>query len=206
MSLSKLRSEDNVDFVGYVCDDMPPSKLPTLRQVLAFFFCKVRRNHSVRSAAQDAIRVTEELWDKTKIPRVQTCLAIKRLEKVYQEWRSLKRHTHDRPVSTKSASKEAVFVDKLDKLFDLSLKGCEELLDSMIAKCATQKEKEMYRDEKLFLADQRGPRLAFIGGLDITQLQKDRERAAKEERKICRLLEQEKRRQRDAVKREQFGN
>ncbi len=42
----------------------------------------------------------------------------------------------------------------------------------------------MYEEERLFFADQCGPRIGFIGNVDVEQLQKERARRDREERKI----------------------
>jgi hypothetical protein len=165
--LSKLRSLAAVEIVGNTCDHLPPSKLPTLRQVLALFFCHLEMNHSVRDSARACVAQVLELWKKTKVPVQREDKAIENIEKYYKEWRGLTRHMKDRPPTDKGTSRRDEFEATLDNLFDISLKGANKMLCDARDRSYGEQERKMYEEEILFLEDQRGPRLGFIANIDI---------------------------------------
>jgi len=137
----------------------------------------MRALHSVHESAKETVRKVAEVWDKTKIPRVHEVRCVQRLEKVYNEWRNIRKHEKDSPSEKRTMRKEA-FKETLDKVFDLSKQNAIDLMEKK--KAATNpKEKLVWEEEIAFFKDQSGPRLAIIGEVDA----KDRRRVADEVKK-----------------------
>ncbi|KAK3916083.1 Spectrin alpha chain, non-erythrocytic 1 [Frankliniella fusca] len=189
MALPKhTRSASVVDIIGNASPDLPPSKLPTVRQVLSVFFHELHSCNNVRDAARGTFNNVKALWSKTHVPRINDDKAIIKIESLYKEWRGIRRHQDDRLLMKKAEARRAAFEEGLDKLFDVSKKDADFILQYMESRASSEGDKKMYQEERLFFADQCGPRIGFNGNVDVEQLQKERARRDKEERKIRRLL------------------
>jgi hypothetical protein len=140
-----------------------------------------------------------EVWKTTKVPCVQQIRAIEKVESLYKEYRAMFKNTPKNPALTPH------FSEKLDKLFDISKKDAVTVLDLNIQRAKTPAEKKGWEEEKLFLLDQQGPRLGFIGGIDREMRRKDLEQQEAEKRKIKRLLEEDARRKKEEERRRAAG-
>ncbi|KAK3928606.1 Aconitate hydratase, mitochondrial [Frankliniella fusca] len=145
---------------------MPPSKLPTVRQVLSVFFYELHSCNNVRDAARGTFNNVKALWSKTHVPRINDDKAIIKIESLYKEWRGIRRHQDDRPLTKKAEARRAAFEEGLDKLFDVSKKDADFILQYMESRASSEGDKKMYQEERLFFADQCGPRIGTSGAAE----------------------------------------
>ena len=212
---SKLRKASWIELVGFDSEELScSSQLPTTRDVLCVFSCHMKMCHDVRQGAREAVRRVAEIWNTTKVPRVQDIRAIEKVERVYNDWRALfkneKPSTNEEELSEQASTSDVLtpkqtFESKLDKLFDISKKSSLDELQAMIRASKTDSEREAWEEEKLFFLDQLGPRLMKIGGIDVKMRRADRKRAETEKRSVQRLLESEKRKQKELERRKCSG-
>jgi len=185
--MSRLRKESVIDLIGAESDDISGSKLPTVRQLLCVLFHRLKVDHDLRMAARFAVSKVTSFWNRTKIPRIQDIRAIEKTEALYKEYRSLyKWNSETSKVSATLIAKKKCFEDKLDKLFDISKKSAEGELTKKMTEATSEAGKNAWKEELLFLVDQRGPRISTIAGVDAKMKSYDRWKLEAEERSRIR--------------------
>jgi hypothetical protein len=186
----KLRSASDIQFVGVESDKIPASRLPTVREVLCYFFHLNRHGTlSRRDAARITIREVTKLWVKTKIPLAQEIKAIEKLEKFYEDWRKVNKDAARHVKGNQAAANKVMeFSAKLDSLFDLSVKDAIIKMEISASRTKNQALKEALLEDIEFLRDQRGLRLYTIGGVDLRVKMKEKEEARRKEAAEQRTL------------------
>lgn len=120
VSSSSTRSQTQVYLLGSTLTELNGSKLPSIRMALGLFLHNhIEKRQTVRQASTSTIREIATFWDKARIPtrKVQNCQT--KLEKLFEEWRLLKKNKGRQTVGQQS--REAEFLCKLDDLFDIAL-------------------------------------------------------------------------------------
>lgn len=199
VTMVKLRGDSYIAYVGDEADRFPCTKLPTIRQVLCYFFKQNRCMSSRRAAAAKTIREVQVLWNTTSIPQIQDYNAITKLEKLYLEWVGVTKNPA-RKKNDIEINKVMNFTGKLDNLFDLSLSNAEEIMRSCEVGAKSEKEKEMWREEIGFFLDQKHLRVSSIGGIDAVQKRKETLEREKQARKRERELKAQQRAEAHAKK------
>lgn len=205
MALSKTRNSKYIPLVGNEEDHLSLSQLPLTREVLCFFFHLMRGKHDVRGAAVITIKEVIKRWNTTKVPQIKVSHATDKLVALYQDWRAIHKNLGYPNETDQAKKKKSDFQNKLDKLFDISLKNAEAFLEEMAKKAKDEKERKAWEEEKLFLLDQRSCRVGKIGGIDANMMAKEQKQLQREEKKLQDLLKMERRRMRDAEKRQRQG-
>lgn len=99
-------------------------------------------------------------WNKAGIPIKQEYHCVEKLEKIYNEWRGICKHSSRQ--SEKQNKKEEEFVKKVNQLFDIAHSNAMNM---------------MPKDGQTFLANQRSEkREGGLAGVDIKAMQKEKRR------------------------------
>lgn len=175
-SKKQLRSDDDKIFLVGKCEsEILGAKLPSMKQVLQLFFHKTRmENISAKDSMKYTIGAALQFWEKAKIPTLAEKNCIKKLEKLYEEWKSLQKNKNS-PYG-KHRRNEKEFSEKIENyIFDIA---APDALETM-----------KIQEDRDFLLLQRQPgRPESMSGIDITL-------ARKEERKAIRLEGEKKRKE-----------
>jgi len=143
------------------------SKLPSNCQVLRGLFYNMRQvKLNNREAARLTIKEVLIFWEKAKIPTKHEKDCIKKLERLYEEWRKLQKNAA-RSASTTQKQKIEDFKSTFDDLFDVAHQ------DALIN--TTQEDRQF-----LLLQREKG-RPGCIGGVDMkdVKLEQRKERRRK---------------------------
>lgn len=208
MALSKLRSASYIEGVGLETEDFS-NQLPTVRDVLCVFFYELRGKHVVRNAARHTMKKVAVLWDTTTIPRIQEIRGIEKIEATYHTLRGINRHKNDRRLTEAGVERKRAFECELNSLFDLAKSDAIQEMQQQAMAVKTDTEKFALEEDILFLEDQRGPRLRYVGDTDkklkahvIDKCRKENEREEKLKRRREAAL---KEKQRLEAEKQKFG-
>ncbi|XP_050545363.1 uncharacterized protein LOC126907801 isoform X2 [Daktulosphaira vitifoliae] len=117
MSLKVLRT--NIYLIGNYSHEITGSKLPSNLQVLKTLFFNLRVvKLNVRQSALLVLREVMIFWDKARIPTMLERNCVEKIERLYEEWRLLQKHTGRITVSHKE--KVDAFTLKFNNLFDIA--------------------------------------------------------------------------------------
>lgn len=115
----KLRSYSKVYILGHCEHQIVGSKLPSNRQVLSVFLFNMREvKLPQKASAQLVIEEATIFWEKARIPISVKWYCIKKLDDLYETYRSLQKSS-TKP-SEIQIQKEQEFIDSLDDLFDIA--------------------------------------------------------------------------------------
>lgn len=163
MALKKqLRSGDDlVLFIGKCKNEILGAKLPSVKQVLQFFFYKMRmENYSLKSSAKLTIAVVSDFWKRANIPIMSEQNSIKALERIYEKWRNLQKNAKSK--YEKHRKNEEEFVDHIENyIFDIATSDA-------LAVMKIQQDKDF-----LVLQRQRG-RPGSMSGVDVKMVEKQK--------------------------------
>lgn len=113
------RQRDKIYLIGYMSHQITGCKLPSNGQVLRSLFYNMRQvKKTLAEAALLTVKEVLLFWDKGKIPTRQSNHCVKKLEKLYDEWRKLQKNAN-RPSASQNKKEEA-FKSALDDLFDVA--------------------------------------------------------------------------------------
>jgi hypothetical protein len=132
--------------------DLPKNVLPTFGNVGQYFY-SLRRQLSKNEAIDRVCTEVEQLWDKASIPTIATKSIEVKITRFINKGIALNR--------SKSTNRDTFSFD-LPKLFDIACCHCADYPNP----CTCPRTLKFDVEERLFLADQRGPREMFIGGED----------------------------------------
>lgn len=117
MTSSRIRN--NVYLLGNECSQITGSKLPSIKQTLLVFFYNLRVvKLNIRESARLAVREVVIFWEKARIPVQDIQHCISKLEKLYNEWRTVQKNTTKRTET--QIRKEEEFTSKSNNLFDIA--------------------------------------------------------------------------------------
>lgn len=129
-------------------------KLPSKRQVLSTLFFNMRTvKLSFKESAKLVIREVDIFWEKARIPTKLERNALRNLETLYEDWRSMQK------ISSKgtdhSRSKLAEFASTLDDLFDIAHQDALETMTIEEDKEFLQKQRQKGRQGCMIGIDMR---------------------------------------------------
>ena len=114
------RSKTKLYLLGEPVTVLTGSKLPSLRMTLGLFLHHhIELKQTIRKSSAVTITEIAKFWLKARLPIKDHQHCQTKLEKVFDEWKLLKKNK-GRTNSTTQLSKEADFVSKLDDLFDVA--------------------------------------------------------------------------------------
>ena len=157
-----LRNDTNIIFVGQPAADITGSQLPTNSQVLKYFFwLKFNTKWSPHDElAYKVLAKVLEFWNQAQLPTMWNENAKKKVMNLWQKWKTLQKHSSRNSETEEKKRKE--FQLQLDGLFDIAAPNAED----QIMQDKLRKLEDRKTDVK-FLADQRGPRIGIMEGIDM---------------------------------------
>jgi len=140
------------DFLLSTVETIEGSKLPSGEQVLGLFLHRHRfLKDDIRTAATYTIEKVEEFWVCGNIPVKHRQDSIKKLEKLFDIWKGLKKNNGCR--TEKQQSNEVIFSAKIAELFDIAHGNALDHIDN--------------EEDKAFLLSQRKRgRPGYMGSVD----------------------------------------
>lgn len=175
------RSSGNVWLIGPTSEELVHYQLPTSRQVLSHFFylstLKAGGATTSRDIIKSVVKKLEETWEKANIPKIKTVSIFERLEALHEKWKDLQKnastggHWYPQPKnpSPKQVQRENMFIEKLDKLFDIAQPNVTDIIE--------------IEDDIKFILDQRAERKEFIGSVDSKLAFTEKKQAERESEK-----------------------
>lgn len=110
--------EQKVYLVGDIKEELKGNKLPSIGECLSVLFFNIRAvKLSVQDSASLVIDECLVFWKKACIPTHDHARCVKKLRRVYDDWRNLDKSKLRKRCLTNA---ENMFIQNLDKLFDIA--------------------------------------------------------------------------------------
>ena len=162
---------EKVFLLEHFVEEINGAKLPSNRQVLGhFLFLHQKKALQIRDSSRVTVERVVEIWMKASIPIRDKQNCITKLEKLFYQWKLIKKNKNRRTET--QIKKEKEFVDCLENLFDISH---EKSLDMM-----------KNETDKMFLLAQRQPgRKGAMTSVDkVTQAQVKKKLYRQQQQKV----------------------
>lgn len=142
---------ENIFLIGDTNSQIDGNQLPSNLQVLQFLFHNLRvLKHNLHDSKQLVYDRLITFWQRVKIPIQQKSRCIAKIDRLYNEWRSLQKSSSIRGIT--QINKEEGFSSNLQNLFDIAHHDALTMIDDKIKK---------------FLLNQRKPcRVGFIDEIE----------------------------------------
>ena len=115
----ETHTQTQIYLLGSTVTGLVGPKLPPNRQALGLFLhLHVTEKLTIRNAASEVIVEVKKFWERARIPVRDSQHCIIKLEKLFNEWKVLKKH-ENRETSL-HRQQEAEFVENLENLFDIA--------------------------------------------------------------------------------------
>lgn len=169
----RVRDKSRIYLIGHSSHQITGSKLPSNQQVLKTLFYNLREvGLPFNEAANLTLQEVLVFWEKARIPCQLRKNAVRKVEKLYNEWKVLQKSSNRK--TKRQEEKNIAFTSKLLDLFDVAA-------EDAISKMNNQ-------DDIQFLTLQRKKgRPGHMGGVDLKT-------AYIEERRETRKIKAEERR------------
>ncbi|KAG7164901.1 hypothetical protein Hamer_G017308 [Homarus americanus] len=177
---STTRSATEIYLVGQPASSVRGSKLPTMRQVLKFFFHTVNESGDRQETFKETVRNVLTFWNLARIKTISERGCREKLTKLWEHWRSLQK-SRDRAAKDKVEN----FKSQLDLLWDIGAPDAVEDIEKNRLLTPADKQQDI-----AFYQDQRGERKAFMSGNDkifAAKKRKQEERVEKQRSKQGRF-------------------
>ncbi|KAG7158405.1 hypothetical protein Hamer_G027380 [Homarus americanus] len=177
---STTRSATEIYLVGQPASSIRGSKLPTMRQVLKFFFHTVNESSDRQETIKETVRNVLTFWNLARIKTISERGCREKLTRLWEHWRSLQK-SRDRAAKDKVEN----FKSQLDLLWDIGAPDAVEDIEKNRLLTPADKQQDI-----AFYQDQRGERKAFMGGNDkifAAKKRKQEERVEKQRSKQGRF-------------------
>ncbi|KAG7162007.1 hypothetical protein Hamer_G026772 [Homarus americanus] len=177
---STTRSATEIYLVGQPASSIRGSKLPTMRQVLKFFFHTVNESGDRQETFKETVRNVLTFWNLARIKTISERGCREKLTRLWEHWRSLQKR-RDRAAKDKVEN----FKSQLDLLWDIGAPDAVEDIEKNRLLTPADKQQDI-----AFYQDQRGERKAFMGGNDkifAAKKRKQEERVEKQRSKQGRF-------------------
>lgn len=147
--------KNSIYLIGEMKENFAGKKLPTGKEVMSVFFYEhTVLKKVIKESSKNTITKLSEIWYAAEIPTCGLQYAASKVTKMFKSWKSIQKNCKQ-TMSAAQKIKENIFLENLNKLFDISKKNVEELLDD---------------DKKLFFLSQKSPtRYGFIDS-NITEM------------------------------------
>ena len=114
-----LRRESYTFLIGYTSNQIVGSKLPSIRQALSVLFYNMREVHlNLHESSKLVIKEVSFFWQKAHIPVSAEQYCVKKLQKLYNEWRNLQKLQYRKTDTQLKKNEEFSLI--LDDLFDIA--------------------------------------------------------------------------------------
>ncbi|GBN32614.1 hypothetical protein AVEN_135919-1 [Araneus ventricosus] len=119
MATKSTRSKTDIYLLGSTITELTGSKLPSIGMALGLFLHHhIELNKTIRESSTTTIEEITKLWQKARIPVQELRNCQSKLEKLFEQWRLLKKNKNRNTLTQKS--KEGEFVSKLNNIFDIA--------------------------------------------------------------------------------------
>ncbi|KAG7163287.1 hypothetical protein Hamer_G004402 [Homarus americanus] len=149
---STTRSATEIYLVGQPASSIRGSKLPTMRQVLKFFFHTVNESGDRQETFKETVRNVLTFWNLARIKTISERGCREKLTRLWEHWRSLQ-NSRDRAAKDKVEN----FKSQLDLLWDIGAPDAVEDIEKYRLLTPADKQQDI-----AFYQDQRGERKAFM--------------------------------------------
>ncbi|XP_053968382.1 uncharacterized protein LOC128869807 [Anastrepha ludens] len=120
-SRRSVKNLNNIDLIGNTAHQITGAKLPCIKQVLQVMFHNMR---FVGLTAKDSAKLTISaaviFWQQARIPIINDDKCVKKLMKVYDQWKNIQRTVPDKRSNAQKQVAEQ-FTQNLDDLFDIAI-------------------------------------------------------------------------------------
>ncbi|KAG7171644.1 hypothetical protein Hamer_G014784 [Homarus americanus] len=177
---STTRSATEIYLVGQPASSIRGSKLPTMRQVLKFFFHTVNESGDRQETFKETVRNVLTFWNLARIKTISERGCREKLTRLWEHWRSLQK-SRDRAAKDKVEN----FKSQLDLLWDIGAPDAVEDIEKNQLLTPADKQQDI-----AFYQDQRGEKKAFMSGNDkifAAKKRKQEERVEKQRSKQGRF-------------------
>ncbi|KAG7168695.1 hypothetical protein Hamer_G028045 [Homarus americanus] len=177
---STTRSATEIYLVGQPASSIRGSKLPTMGQVLKFFFHTVNESGDRQETFKETVRNVLTFWNLARIKTISERGCREKLTRLWEHWRSLQK-SRDRAAKDKVEN----FKSQLDLLWDIGAPDAVEDIEKNRLLTPADKQQDI-----AFYQDQRGERKAFMSGNDkifAAKKRKQEERVEKQRSKQGRF-------------------
>ncbi|KAG7155567.1 hypothetical protein Hamer_G030873 [Homarus americanus] len=177
---STTRSATEIYLVDQPASSIRGSKLPTMRQVLKFFFHTVNESGDRQETFKETVRNVLTFWNLARIKTISERGCREKLTRLWEHWRSLQK-SRDRAAKDKVEN----FKSQLDLLWDIGAPDAVEDIEKNRLLTPADKQQDI-----AFYQEQRGERKAFMSGNDkifATKKRKQEERVEKQRSKQGRF-------------------
>jgi len=115
----ETRTQTQIYLLGSTVTELLGPRLPSNRQVYGLFLhYHVTEKLTIRNAATTVIEEVKQFWERARIPVRDSQHCICKLEKLFNEWKVLKKHKNRETSLHKQQVAE--FVENLENLFDIA--------------------------------------------------------------------------------------
>ena len=151
MATAGTRSKSTVYLLDHTEPALSGSKLPTSLMVLRVFLHKHKEEKlPIKQATSETLSDVMEYWEKARIPTKHKQDCHKKLEKLFDEWRKLKKNKGRRTKTQIDNEKD--FLAKMNQLFDIAHADAMQMTKN--------------DEDREFLRDQRAERKGTMIGVD----------------------------------------
>jgi len=157
----------NVYLVEKYEDDIKGAKLPSIEQVLCFFLYNHNKlNLTIQESATKTIEKVIGFWDKARIPIRYKYDCIKKVIKLFEKWKNLKKNAARETKTQKD--KEAIFKSEFKNLFDIAHANALDMIT-------------IEEDRQFLLAQRESGRRGVMTTVDVTLKKKEARKRKKDE-------------------------
>ncbi|GBO28367.1 hypothetical protein AVEN_11190-1 [Araneus ventricosus] len=119
MATKSTRSKTDIYLLGFTITELTGSKLPSIGMTLGLFLHHhIKLNKTIRESSTTTIEEITKFWQKARIPVQENRNCQPKLEKLFEQWRLLKKNKNRNTLTQKS--KEGEFVSKFNNIFDIA--------------------------------------------------------------------------------------
>ncbi|KAG7161026.1 hypothetical protein Hamer_G027529 [Homarus americanus] len=149
---STTRSATEIYLVGQPASSIRGSKLPTMRQVLKFFFHTVNESGDRQETFKETVRNVLTFWNLARIKTISERGCREKLTRLWEHWRSLQK-SRDRAAKDKVEN----FKSQLDLLWDIGAPDAVEDIEKnrLLTPADKQQDIAFYQDQQWAREDYR---------------------------------------------------
>lgn len=165
------RTKTEIWLVGQISSQLNQTKLPTVREALSvFFYYKQELNQTVKESTYSTVNDIQQIWDKARIPTRQKIHIVQKLEKIFNEWKNLKKNKENKAKRSESLKqRECLWQQKIDELFDIAHANALEII-------------RIDEDRQFLIAQRQAGRPGKMGNVDRKLAKKETEVGLKKAR------------------------
>lgn len=121
--------KNSIYLIGDINENFVGRKLPIVREVMSVFFYEhTFLKKTIKDSSKNTITKVKKVWDDAGIPTCGLQYAALKVTKIFKSFKLLQKNCKKKK-SIAQKKKEEIFLANLNKLFDISKKNVEELLD-----------------------------------------------------------------------------